>query len=173
MKKASPPTAIVHIEGMRRFSVVLALVAVAFAASTAGTAHGVVAKTKGGVYLELSEGAGFAKVRNRGTFFGRVRRGKVVASPNVRLNGCESLGGAKGNMVRCKGRNLTFSTVGAERWRVRLNGRGIFGSGFVAGCLVLNGRDNGSTGTFRRGIGADSKPWPRKRTRYTLGGGSC
>jgi hypothetical protein len=158
---------------MRRFSVVLVLAALASAASTAGVAHGVVAKTDGGIYLQLSEGAGYAKVRNRGTFFGRVRRGKVVASRNVRLNGCESRGEAKGNMVRCKGRGLTFSALGAERWRLRLHGRGIFGTGFVAGCLVLNGRDSGSTGTFRRGIGADSKPWPRKRTRYKLGDGHC
>jgi hypothetical protein len=173
MKKDSPSAAIVRSEGMRRFSVVLVLVAVAAAASTAGAAQGAVAKTTGGTYLQLSDGAGFAKVRNRGTFFGRVKRGKIVASRNVHLNGCESRGDASGNMIRCKGRRLTFDTFGAAKWRIRLRGRGIAGSGFVAGCLVLDARNSGSTGTFRRGIGSDSKPWPRKRTRYSLGEGSC
>ncbi len=156
---------------MRRFSAVV--LAVAVLASTAGAAHGVVAKTSGGVYLQLSDGAGFAKVRDRGNFFGRVNRGKIVVTANVHVNGCESSGKTNTNMVRCKGRGLTFSTVGAERWRLRLRGRGISGTGFVRGCLVLNARDSGSTGTFRRGIGGELKAWPRKRTRYELGSGSC
>lgn len=171
MKKDSAQKAIFRAERMRRLSVVA--VAVAVMASTAGAAHGVVAKTAGGVYLQLSDGAGVAKVRNGGNFFGRVQRGKIVVTANVHVNGCESRGNTKNNMVRCKGRGLTFSTVGAQRWRVRLRGRGISGTGFVRGCLVLNARDSGSTGTFRRGIGSDLRAWPRKRTRYKLGSGSC
>jgi len=73
---------------MRRFAVLL--VAVAVAASMAGAARGTVAKTTGGVYLQLSEGAGFAKVRNRGTLIGRVKRGKILATPNVDVKGWES-----------------------------------------------------------------------------------
>jgi len=76
-------------------------------------------------------------------------------------------------MIRCKGRGITFNTVGAERWRLRLRGRGISGSGFIHGCLVLDARDTGPTGTFRRGLIGDPKPWPKSRTRYTLGTGTC
>ena len=154
---------------MRRFAVLL--VAVAVAASMAGAAHGTVAKTTGGAYIQLSEGAGFAKVRNRGTFIGRVRRGKIVATPNV--NGCESRSDTNHNMMRCKGREITFNTVGAGRWRLKLRGRGIYGSGFVHGCLVLDGRDTGETGTFRRGPEGKEQPWPHSRRRFTLGSGSC
>jgi hypothetical protein len=171
MKKDSSPSAIFRDEHMRRFSA--ALVAVAVAASTAGAAHGAVAKTSGGVALQLADGAGLAKVRSSGTFIGRVRRGKIVATSNVDVNGCESRGEAEGNMIRCKGRGITFSTLGAERWRLRLRGRGISGSGFVHGCLVLDARDSGSTGTFRRGLETDPQPWPRSSTRYRLGTGTC
>jgi hypothetical protein len=157
---------------MRRFSAVLALVAVAAAASTAGAAHGVVAKTAGGTSLELYQGAGFASVRNRGTLIGRIRHGKIVATPNVRVNGCERRGPAHRNMIRCKGRWITFSTIDAKKWRVRLHGRGISGSGFVKGCLVLDGRDSGDAGSYRR-AGGGWKDWPRSRTRIALGSGSC
>jgi hypothetical protein len=171
MKKDFAPTAIVRLEHMRRFSVLL--VAVAVAASMAGAAHGAVAKTDGGVYLQLSDGAGLAKVRKRGNFFGQVKHGKIVATPNVTVNGCESRSETKTNMIRCKGSAITFNTVDAGTWRLKLRGRGIYGSGFVRGCLVLDGRNTGSTGTFRRGLGGDPKPWPRSRTRYKLGGGTC
>jgi hypothetical protein len=156
---------------MRRFLVLI--VAVAVAASMAGAAHGAVAKTSGGSYLQLSDGVGFAKVRNRGTFIGRVKRGKIVATGNVTVNGCESRGETNDNMTRCRGREITFNTAGADRWRLRLRGRGIFGSGFVRGCLVLDGRDAGDTGTFRRGLDGDPQPWPRERRRFALGSGGC
>ena len=96
---------------MRRW--VVLIVAVAVAASMAGAAHASVAKTSGAVSLQLKDGAGLAKVRNRGTFFGRVRRGKIVATPNVHVNGCESRGETNGNMIRCKGREITFYTCTA------------------------------------------------------------
>jgi hypothetical protein len=153
---------------MRRIAVLL--VAVAVAASMVGAAHGVVARTTGGVYLGLSDGAGLAKVRNRGNFFGRVGRGKIVASKNVLVNGCESRRETS-NRIRCTGRRLTFNTVGADRWRLKLRGRGINGTGFVSGCLVLDGRNSGSTGNFSRGNG--EQPWPRSRTWYPLGSGNC
>ena len=155
---------------MRRFVVVL--VAVAVAASMAGAAHGAVAKTSGAASLQLVGGAGFAKVRNHGTFIGRVKRGKIVATPSVNVNGCESRGDTNDNMTRCEGRGITFSTVGAGTWRLKLKGRGIYGSGFVHGCLVLDGRNTGSTGTYQRG-GEDPHSWPRFRRRFTLGSGSC
>jgi hypothetical protein len=67
---------------------------------TAGAAHGAVAKTSGAVSLQLADGAGFAKVRNSGTFIGRVKRGKIVATPNVNVNGCESRSNTNDNMIR-------------------------------------------------------------------------
>jgi hypothetical protein len=153
---------------MRRFSILL--VAVAVAASMAGAAHGT--ETPGAVSLQLYDGAGFAKIRNRGNFIGRVRRGKIVATQNVTLSGCESRKKLGANMTRCRGRSITFNTVSASRWRVRLRGRGISASGFVRGCLVLNGRNSGDTGSYRRGEG-DWHAWPRSRTRFQLGSGSC
>jgi hypothetical protein len=171
LKKDSSQPSIVLLTDMWRTSAVC--VAVAVAASAAAAAHGAVAKTSGAVYLQLSDGAGLAKVRNRGTFIGQVKRGKIIATANVNLNGCESKKKVGGNMVRCRGREITFNTIGADRWRVRLRGSGIYGSGFVRGCLVLDGRNSGPTGTFRRGMGDDAAPWPRSRTRYKLGSGSC
>jgi hypothetical protein len=171
MKKDSPRLAIFRIEQMRRFAVLL--VAVAVAASMVGAAHAAVAKTSGAVYLQLSDGAGLAKVRNHGTFIGQVKRGRIVATANVSLNGCESKKMVGGNKVRCRGRSITFNTVGANRWRLRLRGRGIYSSGFVRGCLVLDGRNSGSTGSFRRGMNDSPHAWPRSRTSYRLGTGSC
>lgn len=156
---------------MRRFSVVV--VAVAVMASTAGAAHGVVAKTEGGGWIELFDGAGLAKVRKHGTFIGNVRRGKIVAPKSVIVTGCERRANVGANRVRCKGRDLKVITIGAMKWRLKLKGRGISGSGYVRGCLVLDGRNTGSTGTFRRNREGDPKPWPRSRTRYRLGSGSC
>lgn len=170
LKKESCRRSIVLLKDMWRVSAVFAAVVVAASAATA--AHGAVAKTSGAVYLQLSDGAGIAKVRNRGTFFGQVKRGKIIATRNVNLHGCESKGKV-GGMVRCRGRAITFNTIGADRWRLRLRGRGIYGSGFVRGCLVLDGRNSGPTGTFRRGMGDDADPWPRSRTSYRLGTGSC
>ncbi len=173
LKKHSPPGAIVPSERMRRFTVVLVLAAVASAASTAGAAHGVVAKTDGGGWIELFDGAGLAKVRKHGTFIGNVRRGKIVATANVLVTGCEHRTTVGGQRIRCKGRELKVITIGASKWRLKLRGRGISGSGKVRGCLVLDGRNSGSTGTFRRDFQGDPKPWPRSRTQYRLGSGSC
>ena len=102
-----------------------------------------------------------------------MKRGKIVATPNVNVNGCESRSDTNDNMIRCKGREITFNTVGAGRWRLKLRGRGIYGSGFVHGCLVLDGRDTGATGTFRGVRRRGPQPWPRLRRRFTLGSGSC
>jgi len=155
---------------MRRYTAVA--VAVAVAASMAGAAHGAVAKTSGAVSLQLDDGAGLAKVRNQGSFFGRIKRGTIVATQNVHVSGCESRGDTNAGMTRCKGGQITFNTFGAAKWRLRLRGRGISGSGFVHGCLVLNGRDSGDTGIYQRGD-AEPKAWPRSRTRFALGSGSC
>ena len=127
---------------MRRFAVLL--VAVAVAASMAGAAHGAVAKTIGAPCPSNSPTApGSRRSETAGTFIGRVKRGKIVATPNVNVNGCESRSDTNDNMIRCRGREITFNTVGAGRWRLKLRGRGIYGSGFVHGCLVLDGRDTG------------------------------
>jgi len=156
---------------MRRFSIGLLVLAVM--ASTAGSAPAFVAKTSGATYLQLSAGSGLASVRNRGNFFGQVKRGRIVATSNVQLNGCESGRAGRGNTMLCKGSHITFDTVGAGKWRLELHGHGIYGSGFVHGCLVLDGRDNHPSGRFRRTMGGEWQDWPRQRTAYTLGTGAC
>jgi hypothetical protein len=156
---------------MRRLSIALLVLMVL--ATTAGTAPAVVAKTAGATYVQLSAGAGFASVRSRGNFFGQVKRGRIVATTNVHVNGCESRRGETASTHLCRGRHITFDTFGGGKWRVRLHGRGIYGSGFVRGCLVLNGRDTGPPGSFRRSKGGEWRDWPRKRTAYTLGTGTC
>jgi len=171
MKKDSPQIAILRVERMRRLSV--AVLAVAVMALTAGAAHAVVAKTQGGGWIELFDGKGLAKIRKHGTFIGTVRRGKIVATENVVVSGCERRTTIGRNKVRCRGRDLKVITIGAMKWRMKLRGRGISGSGNVRGCLVLDGRNSGPTGTFRRNRQGDPRPWPRSRTRYTLGSGSC
>jgi hypothetical protein len=171
MKKSSSESAIFRVSFMRRLSI--ALLPLAIMASTAATAPAVVAKTSGGAAIELMHGAGFAGVRNQGTFFGRVKRGRIVATSNVNVKGCESRRDGAGNTVRCKGTDLTFNTFGADKWWLRLHGHGIDGSGIVHGCLVLDGRDSGPTGSFRRGQDGEWHAWPRSRTAYTLGTGAC
>ena len=155
---------------MRRFSVVL--VAVAVAASTAGAAHGTVAKTSGAAYLQLQDGHGFAAIRVRGNFFGRVGQGRIVSTANVDRHGCERRKRLKHGLRLCRGEAITFKTPTDSRWRVRLRGHEISATGFVRGCLRLNARNTGPTGTFRINDPV-MHAWPRSSTRYRLGTGTC
>jgi hypothetical protein len=173
MKKDSRKLPIVRRDHpLRRFSLLVLVLAVGLAASTAASGGRTLAKTEGADYLQLKDGAGFASVRIRGNFFGRVSRGKIVATRYVNMNGCERRKALAHGRVRCRGSNLTFITPTDRRWRVRLRGRGISATGFVRGCLRLDARDIGETGEFRIGSGS-LRPWPRSRTSYRLGSGSC
>ena len=145
----------------------LALGAVIFAvpAGTSATLE----RPSGSVYLQFLDGAGTARVRPRGNFLGRVGRGRIVASRNVHLGGCESRRRLADGLKECRGTGLTFRTPSDARWRLRLHGRTINATGFVRGCMVLNGVNRGDPGQFR--IGDTLRDWPRTATRYRLGRG--
>ena len=125
------------------------------------------AQTSGPVYLQFLNGAGLAKVRHRGNFFGHVGRGRIVATRNVRFSGCERRHRLSDTLKECRGRDLGFRTPSDERWRLRLRGRRINASGFVRGCLALDGVDRGDLGDFR--IEETVRSWPRSLRRYRLG----
>ncbi len=149
---------------------VLALAAV----SAAYPADATVAKTDGSEFLQLQDGHGFASSRVRGTYFGRVHRGRIIASSNVSEAGCETRKRLEDGLRLCRGRDITFWTPSDARWRVRLRGHGISATGWVRGCLRLDGRNNGPTGSFKIGFSTnDARPWPRKLTSYRLGSGKC
>jgi hypothetical protein len=143
------------------------------AAASACPAEAVVAKTDGAEYVQLQDGHGFASIRVRGSFFGRVRRGRIVATSNVSENGCEARKRLEHGFRLCRGRDITFWTPADTRWRVRLRGHGVSATGFVKGCLRLDARDSGSTGSFKLGSGGDMRSWPRSLTNYRLGTGAC
>ena len=99
---------------------------------------------------------------------------RIVATANVMASGCEKRKRLGDNLRLCRGRDVTFLTPAGERWRVRLRGHGIFASGRVRGCLRLDGRNSGPTGTFKIGSPwSDDRPWPRQRRAYKLGSGRC
>jgi hypothetical protein len=152
---------------MRRFVLVLTLVGL-LVVPAAGAR--VAARTPGSVYLQLTDGAGIAKVNRRGNFLGRVRRGRIVATRNVTLGGCAARRALSSTLVECRGRGITFRTPSDVRWRLRLRGHGIYASGFVHGCLTLNGVNTGYPGTFKIRQDGRTRVWPRRARQYGLGG---
>jgi hypothetical protein len=151
-----------------RLLLVLSILCALLAASAA-SAGAALQRTTGGVYVEYQRGAGLAKIRFRGNFFGRVAHGRIVATKNVNLSGCESRDAVSDTLVACRGDELTFRTLVGTRWRLRLYGRGIDATGFVQGCMTLNARDSGSTGVFKIGRNATLKAWPREAQMFKLG----
>lgn len=161
---------------MRRFLfifLVIALLAVPAAGAT-------VERTSGGVYLEFRQGAGVAKVRYVGNFFGSVRRGRIIATRNVIVSGWASRTTLASGLIQYRGPNATADRMRFRtpqpptQWRVRLNGVGINASGFVRGCMTLDGVNTGPTGLYRIGEGGRLKPWPRSAwTRALPLGTSC
>jgi hypothetical protein len=127
------------------------------------------ASTPGSVSLEFRNGAGVAKVRFRGNFLGHVDQGRVIATSNVILSGCEFRKRLADGRILCRGTALGFRTLSSTRWRLTLSGRGISAGGFVRGCMTLDGVDMGVTGTFRKGTNPAWRPWPRTATGYRLG----
>jgi hypothetical protein len=173
LKKDLPLRAIVRLERMRLFPLLLLAAALAAAVLAAASEARLAAKTDGAEYLQLQDGHGFASIRIRGNFFGRVHRGKVIATSNVSENGCEAHKRLKHGFWKCRGRDITFRTPQDTRWRVRLRGHGISATGFVKGCLRLDARTSGSKGSFKIGFFADSRSWPRSLRKYRLGTGAC
>ena|SRR6188472_3385689 len=150
--------------------IVFPLVVLTAGSSAAGLP---VPKTDGATYLQLQDGHGFASTRVRGNYFGRVEQGRIVATANVSENGCEFRKRLAHGLRLCRGHDITFRTPTDKRWRVRLRGHGISATGFVRGCLHLDGRNSGSTGSFRIGFRGDVRSWPRTQTSYRLGTGTC
>lgn len=127
------------------------------------------ASTPGSVSLEFRGGAGLAKVRFRGNFLGNVARGRIIATTNVILSGCEYRRLLADGRRLCRGTDLNFRTPSYVRWRLTLGGTGINASGFVRGCMTLDAVDVGVTGIFRKGATSAWRPWPRTATSYRLG----
>lgn len=156
---------------MRRVLFILLLVG-CLAVPAAGAT---VARTTGSVYVQLMVGAGSAKVRYRGNFFGRVEHGRIVASRNVTVAGWASRRTLPSGLVEYRGPNrlhvrMSFHTPAPPmQWRLRLNGIGINASGFVRGCMTLNAVDTGRPGTYRIGEEGEPKPWPRSKWIRQLG----
>jgi hypothetical protein len=138
------------------------------AAPSAGAA---LERTAGSRYVQFAEGAGVAKVRLAGNFFGRVGRGRIVATRNVIVSGCASRRPVSEALMECRGRRITFRAQASTIWSVRLSGHRINASGFVRGCMTLNGVDGSDPGRFKIGQYAALRAWPRTATTYTLGTG--
>jgi hypothetical protein len=138
-------------------------------------ADATVERTVGSVYLQFTDGAGLAKVRYRGNFFGSVRRGRIVATRNVIVSGYASKRTLASGLIEYRGPNSNSLRMGFRTpqppttWRLRLNGRGIYASGFVRGCMTLDGVDVGDPGRFRIGETTMLRPWPRTARTFRLG----
>jgi hypothetical protein len=143
------------------------------ASAAACPADAAVARTDGADFVQLHEGHGYASIRVRGNFFGHVDSGRIVATANVSENGCEAHKPLNHGFRLCRGHDITFRTPVDSRWRVRLRGHGISATGFVRGCLRLDGRNAGPTGSYKLGFDGPAKSWPRRLRRYRLGSGSC
>jgi hypothetical protein len=153
------------------FISLVALLAVPAAGAT------IAPRTSGSIYLQFREGAGVAKVRYKGNFFGRIARGRIVTTRNVTVSGYSTRRVLPSGLIEYRGPNSQSTFMGFRtpqppaRWRLRLFGRGIYASGFVGGCMTLDGVDSGPTGLFRRGQDSVFHAWPRTATAYRLGVG--
>jgi hypothetical protein len=155
---------------MRRLFIILIVLVLSVVAARTSSAV-IRERTPGTAAIELRAGAGTAKIRFRGTLIGYVARGKIVATNNVTVTGQESRRRISPSLVAYRGSELRFKVFNTNgQWRLRLNGRGISASGFVRGCMTLNGVDSGPTGWYRI-ESSDFRRWPRQATTYKLGTG--
>jgi hypothetical protein len=157
------------------FVVTLALVLLVALPASAGVW---LAKTPGGVAAYVSSGHGLAVFRNRGAFRGSVKAGRIWATNAVTVTGWDSRVRLGPNLVRYSGHPadqqdlMRISVDHDVFWRIKMRGTGIYGGGpMIRGCLTLDGVDRGKTGTWR--IVAKSGKWPRTRTSFRLGPGTC
>jgi hypothetical protein len=154
---------------LRRLFLVLLLAGLL--ALPASAARAALERTASSAYLQLLDGRGTAKVRYLGNFLGRVGRGRIVATRNVTVSGWSHRRVVSSRLIAYRGRHLSFRTPPDARWRLRLRGRNIAASGFVRGCMRLNGANSGDPGDFRIGESSPLRRWPRTSTGYRLGGG--
>jgi hypothetical protein len=122
-------------------------------------------------------GAGSARIRFRGNFFGGLKHGRIIASQNVKVGGWKTRTKLPSGLIEYRGpdadhQRLTFKTPPPPaRWRLRLRGTDIDATGFVRGCMTLNAVDSGPTGQYRIGVSGDLHPWPRDARTRALGSG--
>jgi hypothetical protein len=154
---------------LRRLFFVLLLVGLL--AVPASAARAALQRTPSSAYLQLLDGRGTAKVRYLGNFLGRIGRGRIVATRKVTVSGWSHRRVMSSGLIAYRGRHLSFRTPPDARWRLRLYGRNIDASGFVRGCMRLNGADSGDPGDYRIGESNPLHRWPRTSTGYRLGGG--
>jgi hypothetical protein len=77
-----------------------------------------------------------------------------------------------GEETEARGDFMGIWVANDVKWHIKMRGRGIWGGGpSIRGCLVLEGVDHGETGEWH--VGSRSGEWPRARTRYRLGKGTC
>jgi hypothetical protein len=158
---------------MRHSVVIGAFLLGAFAVPAALMAERLPARTTGSVPLSLKSGHGLAIVESRGALLGRIRAGRIVATPNVVVRCWRHRARLASGLIRYRGLRAgcaykTFHVFSDDgRWRVRVRGRGIDVSGVVRGSLALNGANTGRTGTYSI-AGSRYRRWPRRLHTYSL-----
>jgi hypothetical protein len=158
---------------MRHSVVIGALLLGGFALPAALMAERLPARTTGSVLLSLKSGRGLAIIQSRGALLGRVKAGRIVATPNVVVRCWRYKTRLASGMIRYRGVRkgctyLTFRVFSDDgTWRVRIRGRGINVSGVVRGSLALDGANTGRTGTYSI-AGGEFRPWPRRLHTYSL-----
>lgn len=131
------------------------------------------AGTTGSVSISLKSGRGLAVIQSRGALLGRIRAGRVVATPNVVVRCWKYKRRLASGMIRYRRvregcTDVTFHVFSDDgTWRVRSKGRGINVSGVARGSLTLDGASRGRTGTYSI-AGGEFRPWPRERHTYSL-----
>jgi hypothetical protein len=114
-----------------------------------------------------------SRLQSRGALLGRIRAGRVVATPNVVVRCWKYKRRLASGMIRYRGvregcTDVTFHVFSDDgTWRVRSKGRGINVSGVARGSLTLDGASRGRTGTYSI-AGGEFRPWPRERHTYSL-----
>src|SRR6058998_4325966 len=92
----------------------ISLLTIAVTAATAASAGGIVVEnTQGAASFELLHGRGYAKVSSLGAVIGKIWRGRIVATRNVRFSqNCHVYAVAGTSLVQCRGRRIYFRTPG-------------------------------------------------------------
>jgi hypothetical protein len=158
---------------MRHSVVIGALLLGGFAISAALMAESVPAGTTGSVPLALEHGRGLAIIKSRGALLGRIRAGRIVATPNVVVRCWRYRTRLASGMIRYRGvrkgcTHVAFRVFSSDgTWRVRIRGRGINVSGVARGSLTLDAADTGRTGTYSI-AGSEFRRWPRRLHTYSL-----
>ena len=158
---------------MRHSLVIGALLLGGFVVPAALMAQSASARTAGSVSLSLKSGRGLAIIQSRGALLGRIKAGRIVATPNVVVRCWRYRTRLESGMIRYRGLRqgctyITFRVFSDDgTWRVRIKGRGINVSGVVRGSLALDGANTGRTGTYSI-AGREFRPWPRRLHTYSL-----